>query len=610
MEYRSGRVRQKRAAAVLAVLCLLLVPVCVRAYEPVEGIIKDGPVKVRKAPVDGEKAALLEAGAAVTVLGEERDCADGKMWYRISASVGAKEVTGYVREDFVTLSGEGAADAGTDSYAAKLQEAGFPADYCVALSALHEKYPAWSFVPVQTGLDWNTAVLNESGTGKNLVPSASNDARKATDDAAYDWRKNRWYGFDGAGWVCASPEFIAYCMDPRNFLNEKAIFQFETLEFAPYQDADGVKNILAGTFMAGNYTDTDGVERSYADTFVEIGGMLAVSPYHLASRCRQEQGAKGRGDLISGKFSAYAGYYNYFNVRAYTTSAASATINGLAYAKQQGWDSIYKAILGGSDVVANNYVKKGQNTIYFEKFNVVYKKSLYSHQYMTNVMAAISEGSSMGTAYADKNQAFVFCIPVYENMPAQPVTFADSGNPNNWLASLKIKGQELTPGFDGAVTSYSLVVPADTASIDVKAKAVAEKSKIAGTGNYALNYGNNTIQVVCTSQSGADRTYTITVARQQPGEEMPADGAADGEVPADEVPGESGETPAMTYGDINGDGKISNADLVLLQKQILGIEELTKDGLAAADVNRDGSISNVDLVMLQKHILNIEQIRQ
>ena len=219
---------------------------------------------------------------------------------------------------------------------------------------------------------------------------------------------------------------------------------------------------------------------------------------------------------------------------------------------------------------------------------------------MTNVMAAVSEGSSVGAAYTDKNQAFVFCIPVYENMPAQPAAFADSGNPNNWLSSLKIAGQELTPGFVGAVSSYSLVVPADTASIVVRAKAVADTSKVAGAGNYALNYGNNTIQVVCTSQSGADRTYTITVARQQP----------DGGAPEGGETGAGGETPAVMYGDINGDGKISNADLVLLQKQILGIEELKEERLLAADVNRDGSISNMDLVMLQKHILNIEQIRQ
>lgn len=595
MEYRKKHVMHRRMAAVIVCMLILLVLVCVSAYEPVAGVISDGPVKVRKSPVDGEKVALLEAGNGVTVTDEAANCADGHTWYQIQATVGNNTVTGYVRADFVTLSTTPMpADAGADAYVSELQAAGFPASYCTPLAALHQKYPGWQFVPVRTGLDWATVIANESTAGKNLVPAASNDSRKWTDAAAYNWAANQWYGYDGANWVCASPEYIAYCMDPRNFLNERAVFQFETLEFAPYQDAEGVRNILANTFMSGNYTDTDGATRSYADTFVQIGGILGVSPYHLASRCRQEQGVKGTADLISGKFSGFAGYYNYFNVRAYTTSTASATVNGLAYAKQQGWDSIYKSIQGGAEVVANNYVKRGQNTIYFEKFNVVYTTSLYSHQYMTNVMAAISEGTSMGAAYANKNQSFVFYIPVYENMPEQAVSFQDKGNPNNWLSSLTIAGQALTPGFDGAVTEYTLVVPENVASVDVAATAVAATSGIAGTGNYALNYGNNTIQVVCTSQSGVQRVYTVTVARQQPADVPPAD------VPA----------PAFIYGDANGDGKISNIDLVLLQKHILGIETLTGNGLAAMDVNRDGKISNVDLVVLQKHLLNIEQIPQ
>ena len=49
---------------------------------------------------------------------------------------------------------------------------------------------------------------------------------------------------------------------------------------------------------------------------------------------------------------------------------------------------------------------------------------------MTNVQAAMSEGTNMGKAYTDKNQAFVFRIPVYQNMPESAVTFADKGNPN------------------------------------------------------------------------------------------------------------------------------------------------------------------------------------
>lgn len=588
-----------RMRRMLVSICLMLTVICVTtylppsivyAYTPVAGTVTDGPVKVRSAPVNGEKVALLTAGTAVTVTDESQG-SDGYVWYQIQVNISGTVVTGYIRSDFIAIAAEASAD---EQYVAGLKAVGFPDSYCPALLELHKKYPQWQFVPVQTNLDWNTAVEKESTTGKNLIQSAVNDARKSTDSAAYNWATNTWYGFDGAGWVSASKEYIAYCMDPRNFLNETYIFQFETLEYSDYQNVTGVNNILVNTFMAENYTDTDGVTRSYADTFMEIGTNLKVSPYHLAARCKQEQGLKGTSPLISGKYKGYEGYYNYYNVRAFETSSASATVNGLAYAKQQGWNSIYKSIAGGSEVVANNYVKKGQNTIYFEKFNVVYTKSLYSHQYMTNVQAAMSEGSIMGKAYADKQQAFVFRIPVYNNMPQTAVTFADKGNPNNWLSELSIDGCSLTPVFSGANTTYSLVVDASVSSVVVKAVPVAQTSQVSGAGTYDLNYGNNTIQVNCISQSGDARTYTITIARAQ----------GDGTQTTD-----NGDENIL-YGDINGDGKVSNLDLVLMQKHILGITELTGSSLEAANVSKDGGISNKDLVILQKHILGIELIEQ
>ncbi len=544
--------------------------------------------RVRKAPVDGEVITSLGAGTAVTVT-DEAAGADGYIWYQIRFS---GQQTGYIRSDLVAFAEVSAADA---EYLAALEAAGFPASYAQPLLALHRKYPDWQFVPVVTGLDWKTSVEKESVAGKNLVQSSVNDARKATDGAAYNWATNKWYGYDGAGWVCASTEFIAYCMDPRNFLDETNIFQFETLEAEPYQNLAGVEGILANSFMAGNYTDTDGAVRSYAQTFLELGRSLSVSPYHLAARCRQEQGARGTSPLISGKNTGYAGYYNYFNVRAFTTVTASAASNGLAYAKTQGWNSIYKSITGGGKIVADSYVKKGQNTIYFQKFNVVYKNSLYSHQYMTNLMAAISEGSSMAKAYTDKSQAFVFRIPVYQNMPESPVGFQDTGNPNNYLAALTVDGGTLTPAFDGANTEYSMIVGADTDAVNVGAKPVASTSTVSGAGKYPLNSGDNTVQVNCVSQSGQTRTYTIHVSRQQ---------TAGGET---QPPAASDE--AVVYGDINGDGKISNVDLVLLQKHILGIEALSGASLEAADTGRDGKISNKDLVILQKHILGIEKIK-
>lgn len=662
------------------------------AYTAQNGVISDGPVKVRKSPVDGEKIVSLNPDSAVIVIDEEKG-SDGKIWYKVQFTRGSQTYEGYVRSDFVTISGDAQTSTGAsqqteeaseseaeddtnDAYYNTLRDAGFPDSYCSSLVALHEKYPNWQFVAVQTGLDWNTVVEKESVVGKNLVQNTVNDARKSTESSAYNWSTNTWYGFDGANWVSASKEYIAYCMDPRNFLDETYIFQFETLEYDDYQNVDGVKNILKGTFMSGDYKDTDGEKRNYAETFYDIGKELEVSPYHLASRAKQEQGINGTSPLISGNYSGYKGYYNYFNVNAYTTSSMSATANGLAYAKKMGWSSIYKSICGGSEIVAERYVKKGQNTVYFEKFNVVNKASLYSHQYMSNVMAAISEGSSISKAYSDKTAAFLFRIPVYKNMPVQAVTFSDTGNPNNWLKIMEVSGCSLTPSFKPSVTEYSLIVGKEVKSIDVSATAVAGKSKISGLGNCKLEYGNNCISVICTSQSGEARTYTINVVRQNNESETEDTDEKDNESTDDEkdvsaeftssaykidtyITGIAPKTEtntfhsnisvtngtikvlksdgsentgyietgnkitlydtegkmvkqyeAVVYGDMNGDGKISNVDLVLLQKQLLKITELSGVYSEAANVSRDDKVSNKDLVMLQKHILNIEQISQ
>ena len=644
-------------------------------------------------------------GQIVNIL--EETISNQKTWYRISFTKEGTGYEGWIHGDYVTVTqvqqptnpDTGNQDTDTpavsdEEFVQSLREAGFPESYLSGLLTLHQKYPKWQFVPVLTGLDWSYVIDNESVVGRNLVQDIVNDARKSTASTAYDWATNKWYGFDGDNWVSAAPGYIAYCMDPRNFFDEKYIFQFETLEYEPYQNKDGISNILKNSFMAGDYVDTDGATRNYAESFLNIGVGLAVSPYHLASRCLQEQGTKGTSPLISGNYPSYKGYYNHFNVGAYTTSTASATLNGLAYAKRVGWNSIYKSLQGGSSVVADRYVKKGQNTVYFEKFNVVNKESLFSHQYMTNVMAAFSEGSTISKAYTDKNAAFVFRIPVYENMPEKAVTFNDNGNPNNWLTSMSVSGQTLTPSFKPETTEYSLVVADETSTIHVSATPVYSKATVSGAGNYSLQYGDNNIAITCIAENGTSRTYNIHVVRiqNQPAEpetpvtppevelpEIPDTETPDTNIPTDPnsiqiaegvsistsykvgemftgvaigttgaqlvanistqnctvkvlktdgseqtgavgtgdkviVYGVDGNPLAayevVIYGDLNGDGRISNVDLVRLTKQILKIDSLTGAALAAADVGGDGKISNKDLVAVQKHILNIAQIAQ
>lgn len=554
-------------------------------------------------------------------------------------------------------------EAAASSYTVQLRAAGFPESYIRALSALHTAYPQWQFQAVKTGLDWNTVVTKESANGINLVPKTGDDATKSTAEGAYDWTTNVWTVYDGSSWVGADSKYIAYYLDPRNFFNETDIFQFESLSFSKVQTKQGVSSILKGTFMENAVTDSDGTALEYAQAFMDIGEETGVSPYHLASRVRQEQGLKGSSSLISGTYSGYEGYYNYFNVGAAGITSTLVIKNGLAYAKKAGWNTRYKALEGGAKILAKNYIGVGQDTLYFQKFNVVNQKNLYSHQYMANLAAAYNEGRKLGQGYADKQQAFVFRIPVYSNMPASAVTFTAKGNPNNYLKSLSVAGQTLTPAFRGETTSYSLIVDGKVSSVAISAAPVAAKSSVSGTGTKTLKTGTNTYKITCKSERGTSKTYTLTIVKKaaastatektavtsstyqiknkmvtgiKPGTKAAAFlkklKVTAGSVKLVSASGKSvtgivstgnvlqlydsknkkvSSYTLVLYGDVNGDGKINKTDVNRLNQHLNGTKKLTGYYLEAADTNRKKDGVNVlDLVYLNKHIQGKITIQQ
>lgn len=63
------------------------------------------------------------------------------------------------------------------------------------------------------------------------------------------------------------------------------------------------------------------------------------------------------------------------------------------------------------------------------------------------------------------------------------------------------------------------------------------------------------------------------------------------------------------YGDVNGDGKITSVDLLVLQRYILGLQELEERAIRAGNTSKNGSKpTSVDLLVIQRHILGIELI--
>ena len=96
-------------------------------------------------------------------------------------------------------------------------------------------------------------------------------------------------------------------------------------------------------------------------------------------------------------------------------------MNGLSYAREQGWTSRYSSIVGGAGVLGGNYISKGQDTLYLQKFDVDDSYyGVFSHQYMQNIRGAYNEGRTAYKAYSEMgilDNTFVFKIPVYNNMP-------------------------------------------------------------------------------------------------------------------------------------------------------------------------------------------------
>lgn len=359
---------------------------------------------------------------------------------------------------------------------------GFPESYKTYLRTLNKKYPKWKFVPYNTGIDFATAVSEEYKNNRSLIENAYSEYLKSNATGDYNPSTGKYIAKDGSSWVTASKNAIAYFMDPRNFLNDTHIYMFEQLSYdATTQTQAGVEAILQGSFMyntkigyittKGKYKSTDTL---YSQQIMTAAATSKVSAYYIASKILQEIGKKkntkyagmGASGSISGTYStAYTGIYNFYNIGA--TSGANPIANGLAWASsgttyQRPWKTPMKSITGGAQYIGEQYINCGQNTTYFQRFNVNKNSSypLYTHQYMTNIYGAASEASYTSEAYNSLGIAALektFVIPVYNNMPNESNTIK--------IGSSTTKTAKVISGVNlrqGPSTEYSIVTSLST----------------------------------------------------------------------------------------------------------------------------------------------------
>ena len=297
--------------------------------------------------------------------------------------------------------------------------------YSDLIDNLLKEHPNWTFTILFTGLDWDTVIRNETTAshGRNLVQNKSGEwVCSVCGNKAYD----------NGSWRCASAATVSYYMDPRNSLYEDYIFQFENLKWVDgkYTIA-GIEQIISDCDYlltdTISYTNTSGkkatIKKSYAQVIMDAAEAAGISPYHLASRIRHEQGpGKSASATATGTYSGYTGYYNFLNVNASGNGSSTIIKNALKYAKKQKWTDPEKSIEGGAKFLAKEYIQYGQSTLYLQKFDVDDSDDdLYWHQYQQNVSAAKTESTTIMQTYreidSDLDMPFNFVIPVFENMP-------------------------------------------------------------------------------------------------------------------------------------------------------------------------------------------------
>lgn len=321
--------------------------------------------------------------------------------------------------------------------------------YKESLENLKLAHPNWNFKFLYTGLNFSDAVSGEYEVrSANLVPT-SYGGEWISGTALYD-----------TGWYGASEKAIARFMDPRNFLNEVDVFQFQDVNDYLYGvcTLEGIQEQVNNSFLKDYATDIDIACRNEN-----------VNPYYIIARLFQENGRNPSNGTykMNGGDGKY--YYNPFNIGATGDSKSEVYNNALARAKREGWDTMVKALQGGIYFCKKNWLENYQNTLYQNKFDIdsTNGTSLYSHQYMQNLFGAYNEAKSLQGMYDRTGRLdsdFTFIIPLYENMP-KDLSPEPKNNQESYIINVKTTGTEIRIRKEASTDSEILREIADKGTV-------------------------------------------------------------------------------------------------------------------------------------------------
>ncbi len=495
--------------------------------------------------------------------------------------------------------------------------------YISLLQSLVKAHPNWTFKLYETGLSWeatiNSEYQNHVDSIKNVVPSNYSKAWICSICGKEEQ--------DTGSWYCASRQAIEHVMDPRNSLNDANLFQFLQLS----NDKSITKSQVSQMASKISYLNN----QSIIDAIYEVANdpEYNINPFYIIGKILQEQG-NGASALCSGQGykGQYVGYYNLFNVGASGKGEEAVILNGLAYAKSQGWDTPKKSIMGGIGLV-KRYINRGQDTLYYQKFNVTYKP-YYANQYAQNLFDAQSIGSILKGYYKNAgllDSSFTFVIPLYTDMPSSPckspsVSDSETGElayinangglklkdaPNgNTIAVINEGTQVLitqrATSKEGGYYWDKVSTPRGTGYM---AREASDGSKtylvvIGSNKNDNISEPNSNNQIItepATTVNTIKKKYSNAVIIDKNGKEITGDTlvGTGAKVKIDGVE----KYTIVKLGDCDGDGKINSMDMYNIIQHMLNKITIQNEFFKAIDTNHDNKIDSMDMYNIIQIIL-------
>lgn len=439
------------------------------------------------------------------------------------------------------------------------------------LQNLKNKYPNWNFKILYTDIEWSDAIENEYVGHGNSPRNLVQDKENYKGDWICKICGNKKY--DNGNSHCASELAISYMLDPRNSINYSDIFQFMELS---YNDCDIqiIKKMVNNTFLNNEL---------YINTIIESAKKYNVNPYYLIARIVQEQ--KSNGSTLSkgnGYNGQYVGYYNVFNIGANGNTKEEIIINGFEQAKKSGWTSIESSIIGGTEIIAQDYISRGQNTLYFQKFDVENSDgNLYWHQYMQNILAAQSEGSTLRKTFESfgiANLEYTFIIPLYKNMPSSAVSRPSTISSNETTSTDLVKVNVSNTLYLRSEPKKSASKIASVCKDEIITRLSKATEKVDGTYWDYVMKADGTKGYAARQTYDSEKTYKLYL------------------VPVND--------DKIGTGDLNGDGKVDSMDMYNIIQYILGNIELSESQIKAVDLNNDNKIDSMDMYLIIQKVLN------